>query len=83
MNDPLPFFKKSRVVIPVVDFSLLSHRCRHPTPWRSRVGDPDGSSRKIGPTVEKNPLEAVWKQKKSAELARLGTTTQTTKTNTG
>ena len=46
MKDPLPvpLFEKSRVVIPVAGFSLSSHRYSHLTPWRSGVGDPDGSS---------------------------------------
>ena len=57
MKEPLRLFKKIRVVIPVVGFSLSSHRYGHPTLWRSRVGLPG----KIGPTAEKNYLEAVWK----------------------
>ena len=33
-KDPLRLFKKSRVVILVVGFSLSSHRYGRPTPWR-------------------------------------------------
>ena len=33
LKDPLPLFEKSRVVIPVVGFSI-SYRCGHPTPWK-------------------------------------------------
>ena len=48
-------------VIPVEGFSILSHRYGHPTPWRSRVGNPDGSPGKISPGGEKHYLEAVWR----------------------
>ena len=32
INDPLPLFINSRVLIPVVGFSLASHRYSHPRP---------------------------------------------------
>ena len=35
-------FKKSRVVILVVDFLFSSHIYRHYTPWRSSLGDARG-----------------------------------------
>ena len=50
-------------MIVAAGFSLSSYNQRysHPTPWRSTVGDPGGSSGKIVPTGEKLYLEAVWK----------------------
>ena len=55
INDILPLFEESRVVITVAGFLFSSHIYGHLTPWRSGIGLPDGfDAGRIDPEYNKS-----------------------------